>query len=174
MNGYFIQRKATWRRGMIAMTLVLCASLLACGRIGNAPKTFSVSEMSITLTEQFKETPTDQYTARYDSAEASVMVVKRKFTALGKLQGCTLREYAQLMLETNRPDDSLTLQTQDGLTYFEQEHVQGDSQERYTYMVVIYESQKAFWMVQFITKTEKLGEYRPQFWTWAKSVTFSE
>lgn len=178
MRKYFTElttiRRVFSRFAVIALSLLLCVSLVACGAKSNEPKSFSVGGMTITLTAEFKEMKSNQYTASYDSGEVSVMVIKEKFTTLGKLAGCTLEEYAQLALETNRPDDPLTLQRKDGLTYFEYEYFYAENEEAYTYLIVLHKSSDAFWVVQFVTLSENMTEYRSQIFEWAKSVSFAE
>lgn len=136
-------------------------------------KAFSVDGMSITLTDEFSKEDYDGYNAVYESMDVAVMVMKEEFTLLEGFEDYTLEDYFDLLCEANE-FESLEMKTADGLSYFEYDYEDPESDDRYCYTAYLYKSDDAFWMVEFATLSETAAEYSQQIAEWAKSVEFDE
>ena len=165
-------RRLLFRGALIALSLLLCVSLLACQKKDTGPKQFFSEGMTVTLTGAFEEIESAKYTACYQSDDVAAMFSKEKLTAIGKLANCSLEEYARLLLETNDPAGAVTLQSKDGTFYFERTEKGKD--EDYYFFSVVLRSSDAFWLVQFSTKQGLKETYSPLFWDWVNSITFAE
>lgn len=130
------------------------------------PETFSAEEMSITLTSDFASFPQDNFTACFANDFYTVLATKEEFELFP--EKITLDEYAGLVL-TGMPEVEVT--EKEGLKCFEYDAIGGDSVE-YCYFATVFETDDAFWLVQFATVTEDYEEAFPLFVEWAKTVSF--
>lgn len=135
------------------------------------PKVFSENGMSITLTNEFKESEAENYTNCYDSANVAIFALKEEFSLLDGSEDYTLEEYGNLVLKSNN-HSSAELKEIDGLTGFEYEFTNPDTNDEYQYFSFVYKSEDAFWLVQFATPEENEEEYRSKITQWAKTVSF--
>jgi len=138
----------------------------------SSPKDFTVGDLSITLTDQFERTsPMGNQTAAFLSDDKGVVFVKESFSEYTGLEFFTIDAYAQLSKEAN-PQINTALQQENGYTYYEYTaRVDGD---KMCYITFYYKSDNAFWAITFFTMADHYQDARPQFFTWAKSVTFRE
>ncbi|MBR5273030.1 MAG: hypothetical protein IKU25_06540 [Clostridia bacterium] len=135
-------------------------------------KTFSSNGLTITLTNEFKESEAEGYDVCLLSKKISLCAFKEGFYDYGDdMSDVSLEEYAQLLIEANDLQLITSVQTVDDLTYFEYD-AKEESGITYTYFVVVYKSDNAFWMLSFSTSRNKAQEFRPDMIEWAKSVKF--
>ena len=134
------------------------------------PKTFTAEGMSITLNENFSEEELENFTVCYGSRREVVICLKEPFTLLAGSENYTLEQYGQLVLQTNGMTD-FQVQTQDGITYFEYESE--TDQGTFYYLCTLHKATDAFWMIQFAVDSDEAEAAIPDFFTWAKSVSFS-
>lgn len=177
-------RKKGTRKGLIilAIAIILGGTVGCLGGIGvgvgilfnkaKEPKIFTYDDMSITLTNAFKETDIDSFSAVYDSRDVAVFVVKEEFSLAEGFEDYTIDQYAELVMEVNGLSDS-EIRRIDDLTSFEYEYTNPETEETYKYSSFTYKTEDAFWLVQFTTLNEKFDEYSNQIVEWAKSVEFS-
>lgn len=168
------------KKGIRTGVIVLVAALLVGAAIGFMltsslldranPETFSYQDMQITLTDQFSTVSVDGFDVCYSSGEAVVFALEEPFSMAEGLGEYTLEEYAELVIEGNGLPSSVSVQTQDGLTFFE--YTATNSGDTYAYLAVVYKTDDAFWLVQFSTLADQVEEYRPTFLEWAKSAVF--
>ncbi len=137
------------------------------------PKTFSCEGMSITLTDEFTEVDTDNYTVAYDSRDVAVLALQEAVLVDDGEEAYTLEKYAKLVMQNNSLDPE-QLKTSDGLTYFTYTYTNPDSDDTYEYFTCLYEDGAAFWIVQFATLEQNTEKYSQQFFEWAKTVSFTE
>ena len=154
--------------------IVMSLSLASCSLfdVRNSPKkTFEADGMSITLTTAFSEEDYEGYTACYDSHQVAVFVLKEDVDDFE--DGLTLEEYADLLVLANADSGAEKSKEKDMIT-MEYEAVSGEDNEKYTYFGVVYEGSDAFWMVQFVCKSSKYEDFKPDFIKWAESVSFAK
>ena len=130
--------------------------------------------MEITLTDDFSKTSIEGYTVCYDSAEVAVFALKENFDLMDGLEDYTIEQYGELVLQNNSFDSSVKLLSNDGLTYFDYEYANPETNDTYYYFTVLYKAPDAFWTVQFTTLSEDIEDYIQSFTDWAKTVEFSE
>lgn len=176
-----MNRKRGTRKGIA----VLCISALIGGIFGVLvglgafsgdvePKTFETSGIKITLTDDFVETDMDGYDTCFDSKNVAVFVSKEEFSTAQGLEAYTPQEYGNLVLQNNSLPSSVTLQSRDGLTFFEYSYSNTENGVDYHFNTMVYKSSDAFWLVQFATPEQDLSEYSDDIFDWATSVEFVE
>ena len=138
------------------------------------PETFTYGDMSITLTDEFSETNIEGYSACYESYDNLIMVTKDDSSLFEDFETYTLKQYGEDTLIYNEFDESVKLQEENGLTYFEYDFTDEDSGDVYSYFVPMYKSSDAFWFFQFASYKEDYETCREQFVEWAESVEFTE
>ena len=134
------------------------------------PKTFTYQDMSITLTNQFRETEFEGFDVCYDSTRAAVFVLHEPFALAEGFEDYTLEEYAQLVIDVNELDDT-QVRIRDGHTYFEYDAVV-DSGTTYRYCAFAFKTDEAFWLVQIAVSADQVTKEEDAIWSWANSVTF--
>lgn len=158
----------------VLLVILIAAATAACGSPKDAgDKTFTCEEMSITLTEGFKEKQYAGYTVCYDSTEAAVYVLKESKDEVGKER--TFDEYVEAVKKNNasRGFELTETKTIDGLTSFEYQWTNADQEIVYRFLTTIHEAKDAYWIVQFVTPGEMYDKYEEYFVKWAKTVTFA-
>lgn len=134
-----------------------------------SPKEFSDKGITITLTNDFAATDAKGYTLCYDSEKVAVLILKEEFTLQPGAEDYTLEEYGNQVIESNKL--GTTLDVLDGITCFRYDHA-ASKKETYSYLVTLFKTEDAFWMVQFITLAENAETYQSTFLDWAGSVSF--
>jgi len=169
-------RKGGSKKGLVVLIVALIigvvVGLAIVGIAKSLPNTFSAQGMSITLTNEFKQTNAQGFDVCYDSPKAAVFVIKERFSQLPGSEDYTLAEYGDLVMEnSNLTSDAL--KTVDGLTYFEYDYTNPSNKQNYQYYAFIYKGGDAFWMIQFATYKKNANKYFDDIVKWAKSVKFS-
>lgn len=135
-------------------------------------KTFSYDGMTITLTDEFRETNIENYTVAYDSKNVAVFALKEAFILADGFENCTLEQYADLVLQANN-FSSAEIKTADGLTGFEYDFTNPETNDTYKYFSYVYKTNDAFWLVQFATLSKNVDAYASEITQWAQSIKFS-
>ena len=134
-------------------------------------KTFSSDGLTITLTNAFRKTDIGNYTVVYDSKNVAVFALEEPFESVDGFEDYTLEQYADLLIQVNNVNAET--KTVDGLTCFEYEAANPETNDVYQYFSYVYKTNDAFWMVQFATLDKDAESYSQQITEWAKSVEFS-
>ncbi len=173
-------RKQGARKGLLILIVaaVIGAAagyLIASGLFSNKTpdvKTFSSNGMVITLTDEFRKTDIENYTVAYASKNVAVFALKEGFTLAEGFEDYTLEQYADFVIQANNLS-SAEIKTADGLTSFEYDFTNLETNDSYKYFSYVYKTNDAFWLIQFATLNETVDEYAQQITDWAKSVEFS-
>ncbi len=136
-------------------------------------KKFEKDGMSIVLGADFEDITdsTEGYTAVFDSEKVSVAVIKETFEMIeaGELDpNMTDEEYATFIIERN--EFGIEAKTEDEFAYFVYTAAPEDGD--FVNYCVVYKTEDAFWVFQFITSTADYEALSADFVTYAKSVTF--
>lgn len=148
---------------------------VATSMLGDAPQTveaatFDCQGLRITLTEEFTETTVSGYTACYSAGDTAVFLLRESFDAKEEFAELDLNGYGAMVLANNHMDQSVNLQTEDGLTVFGQVITDEETDTAYYYYCGLFKGKDAFWMVQITTLAEDAMEKIPQFRRWLGSV----
>ena len=170
------KQKKNGRKGAVIMIVAAIIGLaiglfLPGGFLGKdnaSPKTFTKEDFQITLTDDFKVTEEEGFFVSYDSKTVMVFSVREEKEIFGDI---SLEEYGELVLQANGRTGAKMTQ-QDGFVWFEYTNTPG-TQEVY-YLAVCYQSEDAFWIVNFATPASNQGKYRDRFFDWAKTVKVGE
>ncbi len=161
------------RIALVMAALLLVLSFASCGLLGGE-KTFTVDGLTITIKGMFSEQ--NELNKDYDliliSPEAGVMILKEtfaEFEEVGLDTDMSVKEYASIVMKGNQLTGSPI--EEDGLTYFTYT-AESDGQE-FTYMGFCYRGTDAYWLVQAYCNTSEYETMKPDFITWAKSVTIA-
>lgn len=127
-----------------------------------APKTFEKDHFQITLTEEFAEVGTTGVYAQYQSGDAMAFVVREKKE---DLDAKSLEDYGAKVLEANNRKD-IKMHKEADFVWFE--YTDTPANQQTYYLAACYESQDAFWIVNFAKP--KADNYRETFLAWAKTV----
>ena len=173
-------RKQGARKGLLILIVAAVVGAVAgytitSGLFSNKTpdvKTFSSNGMTITLTDEFRETDIENYTVAYDSKNVAVFALKEAFTLADGFGDYTLEQYADLVIQANNLS-STEIKTADGLTRFEYNFTNPETNDSYKYFSYVYKTNDAFWLIQFATLNENVDGYAQQITDWAKSVEFS-
>ena len=136
------------------------------------PKTFTKDGMSITLTGSFREKSYPNFDFGFEANDAMVFGVREQIADYPGIESVTLEEYASWIPEIQPAAADAVLQRDGDLRYLEYSAEAEGTLCRY--LVGVYRSDKAFWIINFATTEELYAAKRADFLTWAKSVTFSE
>ena len=137
-------------------------------------KVFACEEMRITLTDDFaEEEGIESYTGVFESSECAIFVLREDKDYFGDTD---LDDYAELVLDANKNigRDVGDLHRKDGIPLFEYEFTNDSSGQTFKYYTTMFESEEAFWLVQFTCYTEDYKSMISKFHKWARSVTFEE
>ncbi len=135
---------------------------------------FHHGEMSISLNQDFGEYDFSEY--GYDTAfisdDVSIYVLKEDFSLFEGYEVETLEDYADVVITANREYMPSKVQSLDGIPYFTSMYYNEEYDETYRYVTFLYESDSAYWTIEFTTLSEDFAEYEEQINNWAKSVSF--
>lgn len=180
-NEIIANRKHGARKALLMLIISIVVGAIAGYFITSAllsnktpdAKTFSSNGMSITLTDEFREADMENSTVTYDSKNVAVFVIKEGFTFVNNFEDYTLEQYADLVIKSNGLNSD-EVKTVDGLTYFEYNFTNPETNDTYRYFSYVYKTNDAFWLIQFAALKENADEYAEQITEWAKSVEFSD
>lgn len=149
------------------LALLLCTVLLLSTGCSAQTKDFTVKELTITLTEEFKEASYNTYDGSFESRNMAVYILREEFELFdGGDVEVDLTYYTDLLIEGNGLD--VQAQSKEGLTYFVfDKNADGDA---YTYYAFTYEGTDAFWLVQICCRTENAEKLESAVFQYAKSV----
>ncbi len=172
-------RKNTFRRGIVVLTIALVIGLIIGAIVGSAigtallannsysePKDFSVSDMTVTLTDDFQTASYKGYDLVCQSKKVVVFALCEKFSLYPVMKNWTVDDYTNIVKNNAGAKNTLYA---DGLTYFEYDAVNGTD---YHYYAFVYKTDDAFWFIQFATAKADAEAYKAQIMEWAKSVKF--
>ncbi len=135
-------------------------------------KIFTSEGMTITLTEGFELSEAEGYTVAYDSNSIAVIALREEFTLMPGAEDFTIEEYGELVIAANGLTD-ISLQTADGLTWFEYDYDNTDLNKTYHYYSYVFKAADSFWMVQFACYSENTDMYEDAIKSYAKTIMFS-
>lgn len=152
-----------------ALLLAMVLAMAGCGLLEAKEETFSKDGLTITLTNRFREydATAEGYSVAYDSATVAVFAMqeqKADFATMGLEP--TLEEYAQLVIEANDFDSTVSLDN--NLVSFTYEG--SNEGVTYTYLACVYETEEAYWLVQFACEADKYENLQADILKYAQSV----
>jgi len=140
---------------------------------GNAEKVFTAEEMSITLTEEFQKLRSNDFVGLYESDDMLVLVSKDLRADVVSENITTAEQYGEYILSLNEMNDEIG-KNSSGVLYFEYEAADVEDESLvYSYVAYLYESDDAFWMVQFAIDKADYAELFDVLDGYANTVTFS-
>lgn len=174
-------RKKSGKKGMIITTFAILLGFIVgffFSLLANSqpvkPQTFSADGVQITLTNEFKANDSTDWVAGYRTVDVGVFIHKNGFAEEPELKNYTLKEYAKELYRVNGHNVPDGVQTEDGLTFYEYQYVDPNTDMTYVYFTYVYETAEGFWIVQFAIPQPEVENYRTSIKEWAKSVEFDQ
>lgn len=173
---------ANRKKGSKKGLLVLIAAVVVGGLLGYGittaairkapePKEFSEAGMNIVLTDAFRETDIEPFTAAFESKESAVFAVCEPFTLMEGFEDYSLEAYTDLVLTNNGLDAEVKTEGE-RLCY--EYTVEVENAGPIHYMSFPYKTGEAFWLVQFAAAEDSFESLRPDILNYANSVSFDE
>lgn len=152
------------------LILITAICLLGgCGKVKD--KTFVKDDMSIVLTDKFREDELAGQTAYYLSAKSIVVILKEDFSSLSgyNTDDMDVMKYAELVVDSNSFDTEIVVI--EGIPTWEyQKTIAGND---FGYFAATYKGDRAFYLVQFACELDEFTEFKADFIKWAKSFKHS-
>ena len=136
-----------------------------------AEKDFTAAGMTITLTEEFYEKEYISYTAVYESSDIAIFALKEEKTIFEQYgyKNLSLADYGEMVLEANSLS-GVSIKKDGELSYFTYEKALNGKE--YLYTAYIFDTNDAFWLIQFACLTDKGDTYSETIADYAKTVKF--
>ncbi|MBQ2311009.1 MAG: hypothetical protein II185_00465 [Firmicutes bacterium] len=132
---------------------------------------FEVDEMRLYLPSGFSEQQAQGYTKAFTDGTNVVLVLKEEKSLFGNYAS-NMEEYIQLVAEANKSRGITEVEYENGRPVFEYEYTSGSN--TYKYYSSLYESDEAYWIVQFACMKQTYDKLRPSFVNMADIVSFDE
>lgn len=154
--------------GILLLVLaLLCASFTGCDK-DKSTATYTVDDLSITLPADFIDLSGEAFASELafvygldPIAVNGLRETKSTFTAYGL--DIDLERYGQLLISSNNVNAKL--EQRDDILYFTY------ASDNFTYVVTLWETEEAFWMVQAYCPTEEYNSIKADIWDILESVT---
>jgi predicted small lipoprotein YifL len=137
-------------------------------------KVFACEELRITLTDEFQEeSGIDYYTGVFDTDDEVVFILREAKSYFGDI---SMDEYAEMVVKANEGVGHVIekLHKKDGIPLFEYEYDNESTGMTYAYYTTMFESDDAFWLVQFTCLADEYKDHVETFHRYARSVSFDE
>ena len=165
-------RKKGGRMGIVILILAAIFGAImgrSCARVVQ-PQDFTVDNMTITLSSEFRAADYEGFTQCYESRNMGVSVLKESFSQYPILEDYTLEEYGDAVMWANGLTDS-SLTPYADFMYFTYTSTD-DAGNTFGYLATVHKGSDGFWLIQFSTLEEKYPDYESQFLEWAETVRF--
>lgn len=130
---------------------------------------FGVNELNMWLPSEFESMDVEGYTGAYGSNYALVLILEEEKSILVGYAD-KMDEYVNLVVQANKSKGVTGADYENGRPIFE--YTMTSDGVTYAYYTSAYESEDAFWLVQFACYESDYATLRPLFVQWADSVTF--
>ncbi len=137
-------------------------------------KVFACEELRITMTNDYaEEESVNGYTGVYESSDSAVFILREDKSML---PGVDMDKYVDLVHEANANvgRDVGDVHRKDGIPLFEYEFTNPETNGTCSYYTTMFESEEAFWLVQFTCYAADYKGMVSRFHAYARSVTFDE
>lgn len=155
----------------IVIFLVI-AIATGCNLFDKNEKTYSSKGITVTMKDDFYEKTNIAHTLYLESSDVIFLADKESFSMLEEYfdidKDSTLDEYEEIIKTVNQFDDDFKKDENLVYTTYERSVENND----YFYLMSIYKSDDAFWLVNFACLKEDKDKYESNFIKWAKTVKF--
>lgn len=167
-------RNASKKRGKIILAVALVIGVIAGILIpivsdaikSNIPMEIRQGDLTITINKNFSEEEDSEGDTVYVTRKIALGIVEDEKADMGVHANATLKEYARLSQIVNSVDAEIY--EKDGLVYFT--YISESKKDNYKHFIFAYESDEAFYVVDFWTRENDADKYEEQIFEWAKSV----
>ena len=163
-----------------ALAILLITAMTSCAILDlvlSGDKEYRYQELSLTMDSTFAEMELEEEnrTTYVSVSGTGVIIIKETFESMVEAgvedpAAITLEEYRDAFNEANGYNG--TNETIDGLTAFT--YTDTTDGTDYKFLVCIYQSETAFWSVQFMAPTTDYDKNEADFIKWANTVSFDD
>lgn len=172
-------RKKTTRKGFIVLIVAAIVGAVVGFVVGGQmvknmltpkcePKEYTVSDLRITLTDEFKDLSVEGYTGGFQTRNVAILILQENRTMLEAAGVKTLTQYANLVQQVNK--HNAPIQEEEYFLYYEYDFHNSETNEDFHYFVMMYKNPVDFYIVQFAVRQDETENYREQVMEWARSV----
>lgn len=161
---------ATFKKIISGALLCVLIACTLCGCQGN-PKNFTVDTMTITLTDNFRQSKMNEYDAYIVSDDVTFSAKSENASDL-EYQGyeiANLEGYAKEICTLNSISSD-KLQQRDDYYYFT--NIDTVSGARYSYTHCMFQNGSNYWICEFVCKAKAFDKLEDSILQWADSITF--
>lgn len=156
---------------LLTMILTLSACLVKKDPKTAKDKEFTCGNMSITLTDGFREARVNGYATAFESADSTIYVIKEAFADLTEEQAALdVAAYGDLFRFNNATRSPAVLSTENELVSTEYTFADEETGVTYKYFTAFFKGSDAFWAVEFACEESLFADYKACFVRWAQSV----
>lgn len=155
---------------LLAILLCLLTSIIA--GCSSSPKNFSIDNLTVTLTKEFKEEKSrefDMYIVSDDVVFSAIEETANELETSG-YEISSLNDYCLEIAELNSTPKS-AIAKRDNYYYFT--NTKTVSGGNYTYIHCMFEGQSSYWICEFVCKTKLYDRYKKDIFSWADSIQIS-
>ncbi len=159
--------KSIKKQLILSLMVVLCALVLA--GCSDDPKNFTSGDLTVTLTQGFKEGKLNEFDAYYSSSTVSFTAKKETFDSLERAgyEINSLNDYALEIAESNQVSRDKLLQ-RGNYIYFTSEGSNGGA--KYTYVHCLFKGGTAYWICEFVCKSTDYAKLKDRILGWADTI----
>ena len=150
------------RKITLGLCLIVLTACILCGCSGN-PKNFTVGTMTITLTDNFKQSKMNGFDAYIVSDENASDLEYQGYEISG------LRDYAKEICNLNSISTDKLVQRN---SYYYFSNTQTVSGAKYTYLHCMFQQGNNYWICEFVCKHRVYDKLEKSMLQWADSITF--
>ena len=158
---------------LLAVVMLFC--LTSCMKA--VPKDFTCGDMTITLTDDFKETTHEELelnTVCYEAFDMVVLIQMEPFAYELGLHYMSLEHFTNLVWEENYDKLPSKITVHEKFRSMEYTYLDQEDNQKYKSFVTTFRGAGCFYIIQFISKEKDYESHKDTFLEFANSVTFKQ
>ena len=166
--------------GSIAGVAIIIVSLFLILFLNNedGDKEYSTNDFTFISSEKLTKKKLEKYDYYFENENSSVVIlgVKEEKEELAKLEGyenLTLESYAKVIYEGEEDTTSELKYNEKANYYYFSYNYTGGSEDIF-YIATMYETEEAFYIINFASELKKKNDYEKEFIKWADSLKFKD
>ena len=157
----------------LSILLVLVMVLGMLSGCSGATKEYTCKELTMTvpliMSDESNSKDAEGFTFALSTSKIAIFGLRETFTQLGVDDSFTAKDYAEAVIEANGLDARVISRSNEDYEYFRY-NAPADDGTTFRYLVGVYKTYKAFWMVQV---TASIVDYEEEtFFDYLDSVKF--
>lgn len=158
------------KKRVLPAVMLLCSLCFLCGCTAN-PKNFSLSGLTITLTDDFEVGKANAFDIYIKSEDVIFTAVEETTSELekGGYEISSLADYADEIIKLNNAGSS-SLKSRNNYKYFVTHRTVSGA--RYSYVHCIFKNSDSYWVCEFACKAKNFDRLEDKILSWADTIKF--